>query len=128
MSRPLRSFSQSGVGEHFRIDGSVVTITIYRACAQKLLTVWASKPRKGLPYTEDTPPESLQQKTVFGIYVYTYICICMTDETQVLLVSKDSDKSVVPVRTIFCPSSNALEGDLHMVEGMTVLESRKCTQ
>jgi hypothetical protein len=72
VSKPLSFFSQGGGGEHFRVDGSVVTISVYLACAQNLVTAWASKAGHTIPNTEDTPPGPLQQKTVWGIYIYIY--------------------------------------------------------
>ena len=65
-------FSQSGGGDHFRVHGSDVTITVCSACAQKFVAARARKAVHQIPNTEDTPPEPLQQKTVWGIYIYIY--------------------------------------------------------
>jgi hypothetical protein len=84
-------FRESGAGDHFRVDGSVVTITNYRAFAHKLVNAWASKAAQTISNMEDTPPEPLQQKTVWGIhverkssregetdmYVYMNTCLCI---------------------------------------------------
>jgi hypothetical protein len=43
-----------------------VTITVYRACAQKCVAAWASKAGHTIPNTEDTSPEPPQQKTAWG--------------------------------------------------------------
>ena len=60
-------FQQKCASDHFCIDGSDVTITVYRACAQDLVMAWASKADHTIPNTEDTPPEPLQQR-LFGEY------------------------------------------------------------
>jgi hypothetical protein len=62
---------QSGGCEHLRVDRSVVTITVYRACTQICVLVWSSKAAHRSPNTEDTPPEHLQQKTVWGMFIVT---------------------------------------------------------
>ena len=56
---------KSDATDHFRVHGSDVTITVYRACAQDLVGAWAQKAVKPIPNTEDTPPEPLQQR-LFG--------------------------------------------------------------
>ena len=63
----MESFQSKRWGEHFRVDGSVVTITVYRACTQKFVSAWASKAVRSITNTEDKPPEPLQQKTVWGM-------------------------------------------------------------
>ena len=73
VSKALCFFSQSGGGDHFRVHGSDVTITVCSACTQEFVAAWTRKAHIGIPNTEDTPPEPLQQKTVWGIYIYIYI-------------------------------------------------------
>jgi hypothetical protein len=51
--------SQSGGGDHFRVDRSDVTITVYRACSQDCANAWAPKAVIQIPNTEDTPTEPL---------------------------------------------------------------------
>ena len=58
-------FSKRDAGDHFRVDGSDVTITVYRACAQDFAVGGAKIVEQGIPNTEDTPPEPLQQR-LFG--------------------------------------------------------------
>ena len=58
---------KSDASDHFRVHGSDVTLTISAACQQKLAGVGARKAGGAIPNTEDTPPEPLQQKTVWGI-------------------------------------------------------------
>jgi hypothetical protein len=70
-------FCHSGGGENFRIDRSVVTITVCRACANKLARVWAPKAVIQIPNAEDTPREPLQQKTVWAVYAYIYTWLCL---------------------------------------------------
>jgi len=63
---------KSDASDHFHVHGSDVTITVYRACAQNLVSAWPQKAELGIPNTEDTPPEPLQQR-LFGNYTYTSI-------------------------------------------------------
>ena len=62
---PYAPAHKSDGGEQFRVHGSDVTITVYRACAQDLVGAWAQKAGRAIPNTEDTPPEPLQQR-LFG--------------------------------------------------------------
>jgi len=55
---------KSEVGDHLRVDGSDVTITVYRACAQKITNVRVKIAGNPVPTTEDTPPEAPQQRLV----------------------------------------------------------------
>jgi len=52
---------KSNGGDHFRVDGSDVTVTVYRACTQELTVGGANIAVHQIPNTEDTPPEPLQQ-------------------------------------------------------------------
>ena len=71
-------FSKSGGGEWFRVHGSDVTITKSAACAQKFAGVGAKMSDPRLPNTEDSPPEPLQQKTVWGMFgEYSVIHVCV---------------------------------------------------
>jgi len=53
---------KSGGGDHFRVDGSDVTITVYRTCAQELMVGGPKIADHQLPNTEDTTPETVQQR------------------------------------------------------------------
>ena len=56
---------KSDASDHFRVDGSDVTITAYCACAQKIANAGAEIADQQIPNTADTPPEPLQQR-LFG--------------------------------------------------------------
>ena len=56
---------KSDAGHHFRVDGSDVTITDYRACAQEFAVGGAEIAGHTIPNAEDALPEPLQQ-TLFG--------------------------------------------------------------
>jgi hypothetical protein len=58
---------KSDASDHFRVDGSDVTITVYCACAQEFAIGGAKIADRGIPNTEDTPPEPLQHR-LFGEY------------------------------------------------------------
>ena len=60
---------KSDGGDHFRVDGSDVTITVYCACAQEFAGVRAKIAVQSIPNTEDTPPEPLQQR-LFGEFCF----------------------------------------------------------
>jgi len=51
---------KSDASDHFRVEGSDVTITVYCACAQEFATGGAKIAGHHIPNTEDTPPEHLQ--------------------------------------------------------------------
>ena len=53
---------KSDGGDHFRVDWSDVTITVYCACAQEFAVGGAKMGDRGMPNTEDTPPGPLQQR------------------------------------------------------------------
>jgi len=52
---------KSDASDHFRVDGSDVTITVHCACAQEFADVRAEKAGNPIPNTEDSPSEPLQQ-------------------------------------------------------------------
>ena len=56
---------KSDATDHFRVHGSDVTITVYRACAQEFVNAGAKITGSQIPNTEDTLPEPLQQR-LFG--------------------------------------------------------------
>jgi len=56
---------RSDASDHFRVDGSDVTITVHCACAQEFADVRVKIAGNPIPNTEDTPPEPLQQR-LFG--------------------------------------------------------------
>ena len=56
---------KSDASDHFRVDGSDVTITVHCACAQEFADVRVKIAGNPIPNTEDTPPEPLQQR-LFG--------------------------------------------------------------
>jgi len=47
---------KSDGGDHFRVDGSDMTITVHRACAQEFTNVGAKIAVHPIPNAEDTPP------------------------------------------------------------------------
>jgi len=54
---------KSDAGDRFRVDGSDgsdVTITLYRTCAQEFVGVGTKIAAHGIPNTEDTWPEPIQ--------------------------------------------------------------------
>jgi len=53
---------KSDAGNHLRVDGSDMTLTVYRACAQEFANVGTKIAAYTIPNTEDTPPEPLQQR------------------------------------------------------------------
>ena len=57
--------SNSDASDHFHADGSDVTMTIYCTCAQEFVDVGAKIAGQRIPNTEDTPPETPQQR-LFG--------------------------------------------------------------
>jgi len=78
---------KSDGGDHFRVDGSDVTITVYRACAQDVAAVWAKIAEHTMPNTEDTPPEPPQRRlswelenhaiVIYAVSTYQWLCLCM---------------------------------------------------
>ena len=66
---------ESDAGNHFRVDGSDVTITVYRGCAQEFTVRGAKSAGHVIPHTEDTPLEPLQQKLLGEcIILYDFLC------------------------------------------------------
>ena len=53
---------KSDAGDHCHVEGSDATIAVYRACAQEFANGGAKITARGIPNTEDTPPEALQQR------------------------------------------------------------------
>ena len=56
---------KSDGGDHFRVDGSDMTITVYLTCAQEFANAGAEIDDRAIPNTEDTLPEPRQQR-LFG--------------------------------------------------------------
>ena len=55
---------KSDATDPFRVDGSDVTITVYRACAQEFVVGEAKIGIRPIPNSEDTPPEPLAAETL----------------------------------------------------------------
>ena len=61
-NKTVKIDSKNEASDHFRLDGSDVTITVPAACAQKLANVNVESGRTQNTDSQDTPPEPIQLK------------------------------------------------------------------
>ena len=65
-SKTIEFYCKSDASDQFRVYRSDVTLTVPAACAQKLAPINVESGRTLNTHSQDTPPEPLQQRLLFG--------------------------------------------------------------